>query len=264
MRVLVTGGTGFIGRRVVSRLLDDNHHVRIFSRGNVNAGMFGERSVEVASGDLADAPSLVNALDEMEVLYHIGEVKNTTKAAAEINVNLIEEVLGQAKRKKLRRVVFVSSLTVSGIPSIVPADEDTLPRIIFSDHYTDYKRRAEKLLIENAGVVEYVILRAAPVYGAGSRYLGRLISFIDRFGALGIPFPGNAENLAPLIHVVDLSTAIAGAGTEPAAAGRIFNLTDGLRHSWRDFSDDYRKTSRQETAHCSALPLVSAIIGAAP
>jgi len=83
MRALVTGGTGFIGRQVVRKLLDDNHHVRIFSRGSVNADIFGGRSLEVASGDLVNAQSLIRALDGMDVLYHIGEIKNTTKAASE-------------------------------------------------------------------------------------------------------------------------------------------------------------------------------------
>lgn len=241
MRALVTGGTGFIGRQVVRKLLDDNHHVRLFSRGSVNADMFGDKSVEVASGDLANARSLIDALDGMEVLYHIGEIKNTTKAASEKNIKLLEELLGQVKSQKVKRIVFISSITVSGIPSTVPADEDTVPRIIVNDHYTDYKRRAEKLLIENAGAVEYVIIRPAPVYGPGSRYMGRFISIIGRFGPFGIPFPGNADNLAPLIHVSDLSSAIAHAGIEPAAAGRIFNLTDGLRHSWRDFLEAIAK-----------------------
>jgi len=241
MRALVTGGTGFIGRQVVRKLLDDNHQVRIFSRGRVNADVFGGRSVEVASGDFGDVASLIDAMKGMEVLYHIGEIKNTTKAAAGKNIKLLEELLGRVKGLKVKRIVFVSSITVSGIPSTVPADEDTVPRIIVNDHYTDYKRRAEKLLIENAGATEYVIIRPAPVYGPGSRHLGRLISIIDRFGPFGIPFPGNAENLAPLIHVSDLSSAIAGAGLEPAAAGRTFNLTDGLRHSWRDFLEAIAK-----------------------
>ncbi len=56
-----------------------------------------------------------------------------------------------------------------------------------------------------------------------------------------MPFPGGAENLAPLIHVGDLSSAIVRAGTENAAAGRIFNLTDGLRHSWREFMEAIAK-----------------------
>ena len=241
MRALVTGGTGFIGSQVVRKLLDDNHHIRIFSRGVVNADIFEGRSVEVASGDLANARSLIDALEGMEVLFHIGEIKNTTKAASEKNLKLLEEVLGQANRKDVRRIVFVSSITVSGIPSAVPADEDTASKYIMNDHYTDYKRRAEKLLIEHAGDVEYSIIRPAPVYGAGSRYLGRFIRIIDRFGHLGVPFPGDAENLAPLIHVGDLSSAIVRAGTETAAAGQIFNLTDGLRHSWREFMEGIAK-----------------------
>jgi uncharacterized protein YbjT (DUF2867 family) len=56
MRALVTGGTGFIGRQVVRQLLVGNHRVLIFSRGDVNTGMFGDRSVEVVSGDASANP----------------------------------------------------------------------------------------------------------------------------------------------------------------------------------------------------------------
>ena len=81
-----------------------------------------------------------------------------------------------------------------------------------------------------------------PLYTARARGpSGKFINVIDRFGPFGIPFPGNAENLAPLVHVGDLASAIAHAGIEPAAAGRIFNLTDGLRHSWRDFLEAIAK-----------------------
>lgn len=234
MNALVTGATGFIGTNVVRNLLDENHAVRIFSRKNEKPEMFRDRNLEIAAGDLADARSLINALGDIEVLYHIGEIKNTSKAASERNVKLLEALLGQA-HNRLKRIVFVSSITVSGIPSSIPANEDTAPGIILNDQYTDCKRRSEELLRKYAGEVEYSIIRPAPVYGPGSRYLGRLISILTSLGPLGIPFPGNAENLAPLIYVRDLASAIFRAGIEPAAAGQTFNLTDGLRHSWREF-----------------------------
>ena len=227
MRALVTGGTGFIGSEVVRQLLDAGDSVRIFSRRRDAPALF-TGDVEVATGDLGNAQSLIDALGETEVLYHIGEIKNTSRVASEKNVKLLEEVLGQMKGKKVRRIVFVSSITVSGIPSTIPANEDTVPRIILNDHYTDGKRRSEKLLIENSGDVEYAIIRPAPVYGPGSRYLGRFISILDRFGPVGVPFPGNAENLAPLIHVRDLAQAIVRAGREPAAATSCRPGDDGV------------------------------------
>ncbi len=234
MRVLVTGGTGFIGSEVVRQLIDAGHAVRIFSRKKDASALF-TGNVEVAQGDLSKVRSLIDALAETDVLYHIGEIKNTSKAASEKNVRLLEEVLGQIKDTGVKRIVFVSSISVAGIPATIPAKEDTEPRLVLNDHYTDCKRRSEKLLRENAGDVEYAIIRPAPVYGPGSRYLGRLIRVLDRLGPVGIPFPGNAENLAPLIHVRDLGQAIFRAGAEPAAAGQTFNLTDGLRHSWHEF-----------------------------
>ncbi|MDA8086356.1 MAG: NAD(P)H-binding protein [Nitrospiraceae bacterium] len=77
MKAVVTGGSGFIGSRVVRLLLAAGHEVRIFSRRKDAAALFGAK-VESASGDLEDVPSLISAMDGMEVLYHIGEIKNTS------------------------------------------------------------------------------------------------------------------------------------------------------------------------------------------
>ena len=75
--------------------------------------------VEVATGDMEDVQSLVNALDGIDVFYHIGEIKNSSKAASERNVRLVEEVIGCLKEKKVQRIVFVSSITDGMIDSAV-------------------------------------------------------------------------------------------------------------------------------------------------
>lgn len=125
--------------------------------------------------------------------------------------------------------------TVTGIPSKLPADEETAIKVLLHDHYTAYKRRCEEVIREKANEYEYVIVRPAPVYGPGSRYLGRMISVIETLGPIGLPFIGDAKNIAPLIQVEDLAQAIARAGTRPEATGQTFNLTDGLSHTWLDF-----------------------------
>lgn len=234
VRALVTGGTGFIGSAVVRCLLSEGHTVTVFSRSETVPIDLRDERVTVARGDLVDPSSLLRALEGTDVLYHIGEIRNITKAAAEKNVELMEAVVPKLGPLGIGRTVFASSITVSGIPSSFPADEETPPRVILRDHYTAYKRRCEEILAASARG-QYAIIRPAPVYGPGSRYLVRLISAIERFGPWGIPFAGSGENNVLLIFVSDLARAIYQAGVIPEAAGQTFILSDGVRHSWREF-----------------------------
>jgi len=235
MKALVTGGTGFIGSPVVDRLLAEGHVVRLFSRKPKVPERLQCRNVEAYQGDLEDASSLIKAMEGVDTLFHIGEIKNITKFAAEKNVKLVEQIVEHVTATGVKRFVFVSSITVAGIPSSLPAREETEPDIALQDQYTAYKRRCEEIIRGKTEGCEFAIMRPAPVYGPGSRYLGRMVSAIEILGPLGLPFIGDAKNLAPLIHVQDLSAAICRAGTVPAAAGQTFNLTDGLSHSWFDF-----------------------------
>ncbi len=234
MKVLITGGTGFIGSGVVELLLRDGHSVRLFSRRReIPEGLKG-KDVEIFRGDLKDFPSVVRAMEGMELFFHIGEIKNISEAASLNNVRLTEHIIAGMQEKEVKRLVFISSITVAGIPSVIPAYEETEPEVVLVDHYTSYKRTCEKRIMSSlAG--RYTIIRPAPVYGPGSRYMGGFINAVDKFGPIGFPFIGNAENLAPLIYIKDLTKAIYLSGLRPSALDQVFNVTDGFRHSWLDF-----------------------------
>ncbi|NJD55010.1 MAG: NAD-dependent epimerase/dehydratase family protein, partial [Nitrospirae bacterium] len=234
MKTLITGGTGFIGSPVVDRLLADGHPVRLFVRKPLLPARLHGKDVEVFQGDLEDAVSLLRAMEGVDVFYHIGEIKNISRSAARKNTTLMEQVAASSAASSIRRFVFVSSLTVAGIPSAIPAREETEPGTLLHDHYTDYKRRCEEIIRERMTGCEHAIIRPAPVYGPGSRYLGQMVKVIETLGPVGIPFIGNAKNIAPLIQVTDLAKAIVSAGTRPEAAGQTFNLSDGQDHTWMD------------------------------
>lgn len=235
MKALVTGGTGFIGSPVVDRLLADGHAVRMFVRKPLLPARLHGKDVEAFQGDLEDAVSLLSAMEGMDVVFHIGEIKNISRSAAGRNTALMEQVAASPAASGIRRFVFVSSLTVAGIPSAIPAREETEPGTMLHDHYTDYKRRCEEIIRERMTGCEHAIIRPAPVYGQGSRYLGQMVKVIETLGPVGIPFIGNAKNIAPLIQVKDLAKAIVSAGVRSGAAGQTFNITDGAGHSWLDF-----------------------------
>ncbi len=234
MKALVTGGTGFIGSQVVSRLISQQHGITVFVRDKALPAWPKDGRIEVISGDLREPSSLLKAMEGIDVLFHLGEIRNTTRSASEKNVQLMEEIVRHRSAAGVKRIVFVSSITVSGIPSSFPADEKTPPRVILKDHYTAYKTKCEEILADQAGD-GYAVIRPAPVYGPGSRYLGRLITAVERIGPVGIPMIGAGRNNAPLVFVKDLAAAICQAGIMPQAAGQVFNISDGIRHSWLEF-----------------------------
>ncbi len=234
MKALVTGGTGFVGSPVVDLLLKEGHAVRLFCRSSRLPDRLQGKDVEPVTGDLADADAVVRAMENTDVFLHIGEIKNRTRDDARKNVSLVETIAGNLTRQGVSRFVFISSISVAGVPSRIPADETTPAELVPQDHYTTYKREAEEVIAGMKGA-DYVILRPAPVYGPGSRYLGQLIRLVALFGPIGIPFIGDGNNFKPLIHVDDLAEAIVRAGTIQKAAGQIFTIADGLRHTWRDF-----------------------------
>ncbi len=235
MKALVTGGTGFIGSHVVDALLDGGDEVCVFSRRAALPDRWRQRKVELVRGDLQDPDSLGEAMAGADLLYHVGEIRNTTRAAAEKNVRAFKEAVHQMKRRGLQRVVFVSSITAAGIPATVPATEETEARQTLEDHYTQYKSLCEEALAESASQLDYVVLRLPPVYGPRSRTLGRFLRIMKRIGPLGVPFIGDGRNLAPLVHVKDAAEAICRAGTASAALQQTLHITDGVRHSWFDF-----------------------------
>lgn len=256
MKTLVTGGTGFIGSPVVDGLLDGGHTVRLFSRRPLLPPSLRGRDIEVVQGRLEDAPSLVKAMEGMEVFYHIGEIKNVSAAAAGKNIALMEQIVANLAGNGIQRFVFISSITVAGIPAAVPALEETAPATALHDHYTDYKRRCEEIIREKVTDSTYAIIRPAPVYGPGSRYLGKLITAVRLFGPTGLPFIGSAKNRAPLIHVKDLAGAIVRAGLQQEASGETFNLIDGADHTWLDFLAAIGKAVHKNVRIIAVPPLL--------
>jgi nucleoside-diphosphate-sugar epimerase len=230
MKTLVTGGTGFIGSKVVDLLLEQGQSVTVLSRWPEVPDRWKGRDVTVALGDLRDISPVLDAMKGKDLVFHIGEVRNTSAGKAAVNVRLVEQMTASLKGSGVKRLVFVSSISVAGVPLAVPATEETPSSQVLRDHYTEYKRKAEETVRQSGA--GYVIVRPGVVYGTGSRYLGRLVDTIRRFGPLGLPFIGQGKNLLPLIHVDDLSRAIALAGSAPGAADQTLNLTDGERRTW--------------------------------
>jgi uncharacterized protein YbjT (DUF2867 family) len=128
IRILVTGGTGALGRLVVPRLRDDGHTVRVLSRGRREAG----NGVELVTGDLATGEGIDAAVEGAEVVVHCA---GTTKGDEVKTGNLVRA----ASRAGVRHLVYISVVGTDRVPVASAVD-----RAMFG--YFASKRAAEEVV----------------------------------------------------------------------------------------------------------------------
>lgn len=240
MRMLVTGGLGFLGSHLSHELVSAGHEVSVLddaSRGRAeNLTALGP-DIPVVSGDVRDAATVRRACAGMDVVIHLAAVQGTATFYREparvldVNVGGTLEVVRAAADAGVRRLVFASSSEIYASPPIVPTPEDvaaTIPDVTnprFS--YSGSKIVGELLAVNYAREhgSEYTILRYHNVYGPRMGWDHVIPQFIARLER-GEPFTvqGDGSQSRAFCFVSDAADATVRAATHPAGAGQIFNV----------------------------------------
>jgi UDP-glucose 4-epimerase len=194
MKILVTGGAGFIGSHLVKRLVRDQlGPVSVydnFSRGSIE-GLSGNRDVvRVVEGDILDPTLLRTEMVGTAIVFHLAAISSVfdcecdPEGASRANVEGTRHVLSAARDAGARRVVFTSSREVYGDPERLPVVETAA--IMPKNAYGATKAAAEGLCREfsDRGLAVSV-LRLSNVYGIGDR--GRVIPEFVKQALLGAP-----------------------------------------------------------------------------
>jgi nucleoside-diphosphate-sugar epimerase len=223
MIVAITGGTGFIGRGLVSRHLARGDKVRLLSRHPYNESGFSS-SVEWHRGDLVDSANLQPFVDGADILYHCaGEIRNENRMEA-VHVEGTDKLI-KAAAGRISRWVQLSSVGAYGKHREgIISEEATLNP---SGMYERTKVLSDELVeaAASGNAFQHVILRPSNVYGAEmrNRSLFSFISMIQKGWFFFIGKPGSSANY---IHVDNVVEALALCGSLPQAAGRVYNLSD--------------------------------------
>ncbi|WP_439029838.1 NAD-dependent epimerase/dehydratase family protein [Gordonia terrae] len=174
MTSLVIGGNGFLGSRLVRRLVESGEDVRVLTRSTSDLRSLTGLDVEHVTGDLFDAASLERAMRGCEVVYHCAvDTRAWLRDPAPLyrtNVDALRSVLDVAARQSLRRFVFTSSVATIGRVRGRPATE--ADRFNWSRQAPDYVKSrvaAEDLVLRRArdGAVPAVAMCVANTYGPG-------------------------------------------------------------------------------------------------
>ena len=223
MIVAITGGTGFVGRRLVQRHLARGDEVRVLSR-RAPPGVGLPASLRWCLGDLAAAGDLGHFVDRADVLYHCaGELRDASRMEA-VHVEGTRRLI-EATSGTVRRWVQLSSVGVYGQPrdGRVTERSPLQPRGTY-----EITKKTSDALVQAAGLkeaFEWVILRPSIVFGEDmpNQSLYQLVRAIDRGWFFFIGKPGAAANY---IQADNVAHALTMCGVMPTAKGRIYNLSD--------------------------------------
>ncbi len=172
VRTLVTGATGFIGGRLVERLIADGESVTILHRGKGPLPFASSLLVRACMGDLLDAASIRRAMAECDRVYHLAAYARPwardRATFVRANVSGLRNLLHAARDAKVRRVVFTSTAMTIGARDGSPADESCPPPASARTLYARSKIAAESEAIQaNGAGLPVVIVNPTRVFGPG-------------------------------------------------------------------------------------------------
>ncbi|MBW2732467.1 MAG: SDR family oxidoreductase [Deltaproteobacteria bacterium] len=238
MRVLITGGAGFIGSHIAERFVKDGHEVRIIdnlSSGHVENLAGFRDGVTFTQGDIRNRRLLEELCEGCELVYHEAAVVSVPYSVSypqethDVNIQGTLNVLEAARAQGVRRVVFAGSAAVYG-------EEPTLPKVetMAAEPIAPYG--VEKITSEYYCRVfnqlyglETVTLRYFNVFGPrqdpSSAYSGVISIFVDRaLSGRGPVVFGDGEQSRDFVFVDNVVQANMLAGQKAEAAGRVYNV----------------------------------------
>ncbi len=245
-RVLVTGGSGFIGSHVVDRLIAAGHQPHIF---DVRPSPYHPADeVPATLGDVCDIAALTRAMKGCDAVMHlaaaadVGEVAQAPVASEELNARGTLSVLQAARDASVARVAYASTIWVYSDVEADTVDEDT-PLIPPGHLYTATKLAGELYCRSYAELygLQYTILRFGIPYGPRARPAAVVPSFVGRaLAGEPLTLAGTGEQSRRFVYVEDLAEGAVVAGLSPAAVNRTYNLVGGEDTTIREIAEAVR------------------------
>lgn len=234
--VLVTGGTGFIGGRLVERLvLEEGCRVQVLVRNFGHAPRIAGLPIEMRSGDITDRRAVEAATEGCDVVFHcafdfVPSLKGQRQTGVEGTTNVAQAALAAG----VERLVHLSTVAVHWPAGDGDLVEDS-PWPSSEDAYTLVKREAEERVRElhrEAGL-PVVILRPTLVYGPFSDFW--TVKPIQRLRKGQVPLIDGGHGLCNAVYVDDVVDAMFLAASRPGVEGEAFLVSADEPISWRTF-----------------------------
>lgn len=234
-RVLVTGGTGFIGSHLVELLLEKGFAVACLVRDPHRPHWLRGLNVDVVQGDCSKPESLVPAVRDASIVFHLAGLTKAMHTRDYYLVNHLgtRNILEACARHNpaIRKFVLVSSLAAAGPgQNGRPVRDTDVPRPV-SD-YGKSKLLAEEEALRFKNELPVVILRPSAVYGPRDRDMYELFRWAAR--GLTLELSGGERYINPC-YVKDLAAAVLLAAEKETPNGSRYFIAENRSYSWSEF-----------------------------
>lgn len=228
-KILVTGATGYLGSVVVRKLVEEGYYVRALVRELSRTERLEELAVELIYGDIRKADCLIDACKGIDVVIHMAAALNgASEVMLDCAVNGTKNVALAAERGNVKRVIYVSSMSVYDClklhdGEVISENSPLEEQPQFRGAYSLAKRRAEDEALAHLRdeQTQWTILRPSVIVGENHDVFSPLGKKLGKF----LLCPGSGKKMLRLIHIDDVASAVIKVIQNDGTGRRIFNLS---------------------------------------
>jgi nucleoside-diphosphate-sugar epimerase len=262
MRILLTGGSGFVGSYVAEQLAELGHTVRALVRPSSDKRTLEKiKGLEFASGAVEKPETLTAAAEGCEVVIHVaGLVKARSPAEFfAVNEQGTKNLLAAAEKAGVKKFVYVSSLAAIG-PSHdgKPVADDATPNPV--THYGKSKLAGERAVLAAKDRLQVTVIRPPMVYGPRDH---ETLAFFTSVKNGVLPLLGDGQNTLSMVYGEDCARAITLAAVTDTPSGRTYFVEDGNVYVWKSALGAVEKAMGKRAFVRVGLPMFVVQISAA-
>lgn len=206
MNILITGGSGFIGTRLIDELLKSDHSIKIFDK--VNSVKYPQLTT---MGDVREEEALIAACKGIDIIYNLAaehaDDVSPKSLYADVNIGGAKNVVAAAKVNGVKSIVFTSTVAIYGLNRGTP--DESMDAQPFNE-YGRTKNQAEKIFLSWAAESEehsLTVLRPAVIFGENNR--GNVYNLINQIISGKFLMVGNGENHKSMGYVGNIAAFLA-------------------------------------------------------
>ena len=265
MKILITGGTGFIGSRLALKYLKNGHDVSVLGQSKKTNEIENQKLIENKGGrvyvfDINDFENLYNRLQGIDIVFHLAaaqhEMNIPDKHFWNVNVDGTKNILNACIKAGIKRYVHGSTIGVYGsLEGQIDEESPTNPDNI----YGVTKLEGEKVVLSYKDKLPLTVIRITETYGPGDY---RLIKLFKAINSKTFLMMGKGENLHHPIFIDDLIYGLELASTSLSAIGNLFVLPGKEIVSTNKMVEDIADILKKKVPNIHLpLPLLLGIAG---